>query len=198
MAEEKVIVLDFGSQYTQLIARRIREQKVYCEIHPYTHYEEAIKGNGVKGIVLSGGPASVYDEGAPRIGAELFRLGIPVLGICYGMQLMTFVLGGHVIPSKEREYGRADLRIDESRHIFRGLEKGKTYRVWMSHGDRVEKLLDSYPWPVPLILLSLPWEIWSGSSLVSNSTLKSPILRSGVRFCTISSFICATVVVAGI
>ena len=140
MAEEKVIVLDFGSQYTQLIARRIREQKVYCEIHPYNHHEEVAKENGVKGIVLSGGPASVYDEGAPRIGAEVFRLGIPVLGICYGMQLMTFVLGGDVIPSKEREYGRADLRIDESRHIFRGLEKGKTYQVWMSHGDRVEKL----------------------------------------------------------
>jgi GMP synthase (glutamine-hydrolysing) len=140
MFEERVIVLDFGSQYTQLIARRIREQKVYCEIHPYTHYAEAIKDNGTKGIVLSGGPASVYDEGAPRIGAELFQLGIPVLGICYGMQLMTFLLGGDVIPSREREYGGAELKIDEPRHIFGGLVKEKTYRVWMSHGDRVEKL----------------------------------------------------------
>ncbi len=140
MSEEKVIVLDFGSQYTQLIARRIREQKVYCEIHPYTHYPEAIEGNGTKGIVLSGGPASVYDEGAPQVSAELFRLGIPVLGICYGMQLMTSLLGGDVIPSKEREYGGAELQIDEPRQIFGGLEQGKTYRVWMSHGDRVAKL----------------------------------------------------------
>ena len=140
MFEERVIVLDFGSQYTQLIARRIREQKVYCEIHPYTHYTKAIKGNGTKGIVLSGGPASVYDESAPRIGAELFRLGIPVLGICYGMQLMTLLLGGDVIPSREREYGGAELKVDEPRHIFGGLVKEKTYRVWMSHGDRVEKL----------------------------------------------------------
>jgi len=140
MSEERVIVLDFGSQYTQLIARRIREQKVYCEIHPYTQYREAIEGNGTKGIILSGGPASVYDEGAPRVGEELFRLGIPVLGICYGMQLMTLLLGGDVIPSREREYGRAELKIDEPRQIFTGLEKGRTYRVWMSHGDRVEKL----------------------------------------------------------
>jgi GMP synthase (glutamine-hydrolysing) len=140
MSEEKIIVLDFGSQYTQLIARRVREQNVFCEIHPFTHYAEAIKGNGTKGIILSGGPASVYDEGAPRIGAELFRLGIPVLGICYGMQLMTFLLGGDVMPSREREYGGAELEIDEARYIFGGLVKDKTYRVWMSHGDRVEKL----------------------------------------------------------
>jgi len=138
MSEEKVIVLDFGSQYTQLIARRIREQKVYCEIHPYTHYPEVIKGNATKGIVLSGGPASVYGEGAPQVGEELFRLGIPVLGICYGMQLMASLLGGDVVPSKEREYGSAELKIDEPYQIFGGLQKGKTYRVWMSHGDRVE------------------------------------------------------------
>lgn len=140
MSEEKVIILDFGSQYTQLIARRIREQKVYCEIHPYTLFPEAIKGNSIKGIILSGGPASVYDRGAPRIDADLFQLGIPVLGICYGMQLMTFLLGGKVVPSKEREYGRAEMRIDETNQIFGGLQKGQTYRVWMSHGDRVEKL----------------------------------------------------------
>ncbi len=137
---EKVIILDFGSQYTQLIARRIREQKVYCEIYPYTLSVEAIKGNSTKGIVLSGGPASVYDKGAPQIDAELFRLGIPVLGICYGMQLMTSLLGGTVAPSKEREYGKAELKINEAYQIFAGLDKGQTYRVWMSHGDRVEKL----------------------------------------------------------
>ncbi|MCJ7663663.1 MAG: glutamine-hydrolyzing GMP synthase, partial [Desulfobacterales bacterium] len=140
MSAEKVIILDFGSQYTQLIARRIREQKVYCEIHPYTLSPESIKGNSTKGIILSGGPASVYDKGAPRIDAELFQLGIPVLGICYGMQLMASLLGGHVAPSKEREYGKAELRIDQPYQIFDGLQKGQTYRVWMSHGDRVEKL----------------------------------------------------------
>jgi len=140
MSVEKVIILDFGSQYTQLIARRIREQKVYCEIYPYTLSIEAIKGNSTKGIVLSGGPASVYDKGAPQIDAELFRLGIPVLGICYGMQLMTSLLGGTVAPSKEREYGKAELKINDAYQIFAGLNKGQTYRVWMSHGDRVEKL----------------------------------------------------------
>jgi len=140
MSEEKVIVLDFGSQYTQLIARRIREQNVYCEIHPYTHYPEVIAGNATSGIVLSGGPASVYGEGAPRIDAELFRLGIPVLGICYGMQLMASLLGGNVVPSKEREYGSVELQIDDPYQIFAGLQRGKAYRVWMSHGDRVEKL----------------------------------------------------------
>jgi GMP synthase (glutamine-hydrolysing) len=140
MSTEKVIILDFGSQYTQLIARRIREQKVYCEIHPYTLSPEAIKGNSTKGIVLSGGPASVYDKGAPRVDAELFQLGIPVLGICYGMQLMTSLLGGKVAPSREREYGKAELRIDEPDQIFDGLDTGQSYRVWMSHGDRVEKL----------------------------------------------------------
>jgi GMP synthase (glutamine-hydrolysing) len=140
MSAEKVIILDFGSQYTQLIARRIREQKVYCEIYPYTLSPEAIKGNSTKGIVLSGGPASVYDKGAPRIDTELFQLGIPVLGICYGMQLMTFLLGGKVVPSKGREYGKSELKIDEPSQIFEGLNKGQTYRVWMSHGDRVEKL----------------------------------------------------------
>jgi GMP synthase (glutamine-hydrolysing) len=140
MSEEKVIILDFGSQYTQLIARRIREQKVYCEIHPYTYSLEEIKGNGTKGVILSGGPASVYDTAAPRIGPELFSIGIPVLGICYGMQLMTSVLGGDVAPSRDREYGRAQLEIDEPYQIFGGLAKGRTYHVWMSHGDRVEKL----------------------------------------------------------
>jgi GMP synthase (glutamine-hydrolysing) len=140
MSTEKVIILDFGSQYTQLIARRIREQKVYCEIHPYTLSIEALKGNSTKGIILSGGPASVYDKGAPHIDAELFELGIPVLGICYGMQLMTSLLGGTVAPSKEREYGNAELTIDTPSQIFDGLDQGQPYRVWMSHGDRVEKL----------------------------------------------------------
>ncbi len=140
MHEEKILILDFGSQYTQLIARRIREYKVYCEIHPYTLSPESIRDSSPKGIVLSGGPASVYDNGAPRVREQLFQLGIPVLGICYGMQLMASVLGGEVAPSRQREYGGVELWVDEPRYIFSGLEKGKAYGVWMSHGDRVQKL----------------------------------------------------------
>lgn len=135
---QKALVLDFGSQYTQLIARRIREAKVYCEIHPFNKGVDFIKAFKPQAIILSGGPSSVYDKGAPHIDAEVFRLGIPVLGICYGMQLIAKVLGGSVQRSKHREYGPAELIIDAPSGIFGGL--GRTAKVWMSHGDRVEKL----------------------------------------------------------
>src|SRR4030065_1322925 len=103
---QKILILDFGSQYTQLIARRVREQKVYCEIHPYNVGLEKIKGCGGKWIILSGGPSSVYDKDAPVVDNGLFALGLPVLGICYGMQLMTHLLGGVVAKAHRREYGR--------------------------------------------------------------------------------------------
>ncbi|TAN63626.1 glutamine-hydrolyzing GMP synthase [bacterium] len=135
---QKALVLDFGSQYTQLIARRIREAKVYSEIHPFNKGVDFIKAFKPQAIILSGGPSSVYDKGAPHIDAEVFRLGIPVLGICYGMQLIAKVLGGSVEKSKHREYGPAELIIDSPSGIFGGL--GRTAKVWMSHGDRVEKL----------------------------------------------------------
>ncbi len=138
---EKILILDFGSQTTQLIARRIREQKVYSEIHPYTLPLQKIKEMQPKGIVLSGGPASVYDQDAPLSDPGLFDLDIPVLGICYGAQLMTQQLGGKVERAVKREFGKSDLEINYTGGLFAGLETGSSqYQVWMSHGDRVEVL----------------------------------------------------------
>ena len=137
---EKIIILDFGSQTTQLIARRIREQKVYSEIHPYNITLDRLRALQPSGIVLSGGPASVYDHDAPISDPGLFDLGIPVLGICYGAQLMTQQLGGRVEKAEHREFGKADLDILYTGGIFAGMETAPTkYQVWMSHGDRVEE-----------------------------------------------------------
>ncbi|MFH1217668.1 MAG: glutamine-hydrolyzing GMP synthase [Pseudomonadota bacterium] len=138
---EKILILDFGSQTTQLIARRIREQKVFCEIHPYTLTLDKIKEMRPKGIVLSGGPASVYDEDAPLSDPALFNLDVPVLGICYGAQLMTQQLGGKVERAVKREFGKSDLEIKYTGGLFAGLETDSSqYQVWMSHGDRIEVL----------------------------------------------------------
>jgi GMP synthase (glutamine-hydrolysing) len=137
--DQKVLILDFGSQYTQLIARRVRESRVYCEIHPCTVSLEQIRGFGARGIILSGGPSSVYDAGAPLVDAGLFELGVPVLGVCYGMQLMTHLLGGRVARGLQREYGLAHLTVDEPAGILRGFGGGPV-PVWMSHGDRIEAL----------------------------------------------------------
>jgi GMP synthase (glutamine-hydrolysing) len=135
---EKILILDFGSQYTQLIARRVRESHVYCELHPFDMAFEEIKAFGAKGIILSGGPTSVYEEGAPAIAEELFELGIPVLGICYGMQLMSRHFGGEVVAAGKREFGHADLLSQGTPGpLFEGFfSEGKT-PVWMSHGDHV-------------------------------------------------------------
>ncbi len=137
---DAILVLDFGSQTTQLIARRVRELKVYSEIKPCTASLEEIRAFRPKGIILSGGPASVYDPDAPRVPPELFEMGIPVLGICYGMQLMAHLLGGQVERSLKREYGPAELHILSAEDLFYGLSPEKRYRVWMSHGDRIEVL----------------------------------------------------------
>ncbi len=133
-----ILILDFGSQVTQLIARRVREAKVYCEIHPYNLSLQKIRELGPKGIILSGGPASVHAKGSPQVSKELFELGIPVLGICYGMQLMGHVLGGKVRPGKAREYGHAELVVDHPVEIFAKLPKKQ--KVWMSHGDHVDRM----------------------------------------------------------
>jgi len=139
----KVLILDFGSQYTMLIARRVRELKVYCEIHPCNVSQEVIRGFEPSGIILSGGPASVYEEGAPRIPREVLEMGIPVLGICYGMQLIAHLLGGTVARAAGREYGFANIRGEWGSPLFLGIEEfrhQRTIQVWMSHGDRIETL----------------------------------------------------------
>jgi GMP synthase (glutamine-hydrolysing) len=134
-----VVILDFGSQYTQLIARRVRQCHVYCEIHPYSLPLTTLRSLDPRGIILSGGPASVYEPEAPQVSAEFFQTGAPILGICYGMQLMTHQLGGRVAPAAEREYGHAELLVDTGCQFFRGLPVGQI-PVWMSHGDRIQQL----------------------------------------------------------
>jgi len=136
--QQKILILDYGSQYTQNIARKVRESEVYCEIHPCTTGFEKIRAMKPKGIILSGGPASVLEDGAPGVDVEVFSLGVPVLGICYGMQLITHTLGGQVDPSAHREYGRAGLKLKESSSLFQGVRDDSV--VWMSHGDKITRL----------------------------------------------------------
>ncbi|HBT50061.1 MAG: GMP synthase [Caldanaerobacter subterraneus] len=133
---ETILILDFGGQYTQLIARRIREANVYCEIVPYDISPEEIKKIDPKGIVLSGGPASVYVKNAPKCDKEIFELGYPVLGICYGAQLMTELLGGRVAPAPVKEYGKTEVVINNTIPLFKGIERDTI--VWMSHTDQIE------------------------------------------------------------
>src|SRR5947209_522229 len=139
VAADKIAVLDFGGQYTQLIARRVRELSVYSEIFSCTHPIESILASGYKGIILSGGPSSVYEDGAPLPPKTLFDSGIPILGICYGMQAMGYLLGGHVVPAERREYGKAEVELQGSSRLLRGVEPDANGRVtvWMSHGDTV-------------------------------------------------------------
>ena len=136
---ETLLIIDFGSQYNLLIARRIREMQVFCEVLPPTVKLEDLKGKNIKGVVLSGGPASIYDKRAPKLSEFLLELGVPVLGICYGMQALCHTLGGKVKGSKKREYGRAQLHLKTENHqFFQGVPK--TCQTWMSHGDSVVKL----------------------------------------------------------
>ncbi len=134
---QTVLILDFGSQYTQLIARRVRDNRVYCEIHRFDVAMEEIRRREPVGVILSGGPQSVYSPAAHSIDPELFTLGVPVLGICYGLQLMAHTLGGDVVPAAAREYGRAEIRLERRDGLFDGLSESET--VWMSHGDHVER-----------------------------------------------------------
>ncbi|HRY28850.1 MAG TPA: glutamine-hydrolyzing GMP synthase [Elusimicrobiota bacterium] len=140
-----ILILDFGSQYTQLIARRVREAGVYCEIHPYNYPFGKIAALRPKGVVLSGGPASVYANRSPRPDGRLFGLNVPTLGICYGLQLLVTHFGGHVVKSRKREYGPAEIGVTQDNELFRGLPR--TLNVWMSHGDAAEKLPEDF---VPL------------------------------------------------
>ena len=142
---DKVLVLDFGGQYNQLIARRVREMNVYCEVHPYNWSLDEIKAYDPKAIIFTGGPSSAYENGAPKPDALVFSLGIPILGICYGSQLMAQTLGGEVAPAPDvasREYGRTETKFDRNSTLFRGIpEEGI---VWMSHGDSVKKLPEGF------------------------------------------------------
>ena len=139
-ARDSVLILDYGSQYTQLIARRVRECHVYCEIHPCTLPIEAMRALRPRAIILSGGPQSVYDPSSPKSDPALFGLGVPVLGICYGEQIMAQQLGGKVEPSSEREYGPARVAVGENIGIFAAFSPGEEFSVWMSHGDRLTQV----------------------------------------------------------
>ncbi|WP_018663912.1 glutamine-hydrolyzing GMP synthase [Heyndrickxia acidiproducens] len=140
--QEKIVVLDFGSQYNQLITRRIREFGVFSELHPHTLTAEEIKAMNPKGIILSGGPNSVYDENAFHVDEEIFNLGVPILGICYGMQLMTKAFGGKVEPASRREYGKAAIHIENRTRLFGDLPADQV--VWMSHGDLVTAVPEGF------------------------------------------------------
>jgi GMP synthase (glutamine-hydrolysing) len=134
----QVIVVDFGSQYTQLIARKVREQRVFATIEPFDVEPEALAAAGAGALILSGGPASIYVEGAPRADAGVLELGVPVLGICYGLQYLAYTLGGKVAKAAAREYGPATLRVASPHPLFDGMPE--SFQVWMSHGDRLEKM----------------------------------------------------------
>ncbi|HUE77326.1 MAG TPA: glutamine-hydrolyzing GMP synthase [Longimicrobiales bacterium] len=134
--ENRILILDYGSQFTQLIARRIREERVYCEIHPPTLPLEEIRAWRPRGVILSGGPASVYDDDVPDLDPSILQLGVPVFGICYGMQLLA-KLDGAAVEGGKREYGRAEMDIVDDDELFAGFEPGEHMTVWMSHGDHV-------------------------------------------------------------
>jgi GMP synthase (glutamine-hydrolysing) len=159
---DTIIVLDYGSQYSQLIARRVRELQVYCELFHWNTPEEEILALDPRGYILSGGPNSVYDEGAPTLPDYVLKSGMPVLGICYGMQLLTYALGGKVAAGGRREYGHAQVTVDKANPLMACGE----YKVWMSHGDRVEQIPPDFsvlgsssnsPWR--------PWGIRSAGSM---------------------------------
>jgi GMP synthase (glutamine-hydrolysing) len=142
---DKVLIVDFGSQVTQLIARRVREEKVYSEIVPFQKAEEAFKAMKPKAVILSGGPASVHENGAPLAPPVIFSAGVPVLGICYGEQAMAHQLGGKVEGGHHREFGRAEVEVTTDSPLFDGVwKKGEKYPVWMSHGDRVTQLPEGF------------------------------------------------------
>ena len=142
LSAEKVIVIDFGGQYNQLVARRVRECNVYCEIYSYKTDIEQIKAMNPKGIILTGGPNSCYEEGAPTYRKELFELGIPVLGLCYGAQLMMHVLGGKVEKAPVREYGKTEVYVDQSSPLF--ADVAETTICWMSHFDYISRAAEGF------------------------------------------------------
>ncbi|MFY7697129.1 MAG: glutamine amidotransferase-related protein, partial [Cyanobium sp.] len=133
-----IVILDFGSQYSELIARRVRETEVFSLVLPYTTTAAELASLAPRGIILSGGPSSVYEEGAPLCDPAIWEMGLPLLGVCYGMQLMVQQLGGKVVAAGRAEYGKAPLHVDDPRDLLTNVENGST--MWMSHGDSVELL----------------------------------------------------------
>jgi GMP synthase (glutamine-hydrolysing) len=184
---EKILILDFGSQYTQLIARRLRELEVYCEILPYKASREAIETAKPAGIILSGGPDSVHRAGSPRPDPFVFEAGVPVLGICYGMQLLVALHGGKVVPAKKREYGHADLEIVAESPLFADLPKH--LQVWMSHGDSAERLnngfrVDARTASAPFAAISDQGKNWYGIQFhpeVVHTPLGTKVLENFAR-----------------
>ena len=142
MKNELILILDFGGQYNQLIARRVRECNVYSEVVPYNISIEKIKEKNPKGIIFTGGPASVFSEDSPKCSKEIFELGIPILGICYGMQLMTYTLGGKVAKANKREYGTTNVNIDNTSALFNGFDNVNGFL--MSHTDYVDVVPDGF------------------------------------------------------
>ena len=141
MEHQKILILDFGGQYNQLIARRVREQNVYCDLLPYDMTVEKIREYDPIGIIFTGGPNSVYADNAPNVKKEIFDLGIPVLGICYGCQLIAYKLGGVVTHANTREYGKSEIEYEES-PLFDGVDKNNV--CWMSHTDYVSKVPEGF------------------------------------------------------
>ena len=193
--QELILVLDFGSQYNQLITRRIREMGVYSELHDHEISIEEIKRMNPKGIILSGGPNSVYEENSFTIDPEIYNLGIPILGICYGMQLTTKLLGGKVERANEREYGKAviNAKTDE---LFFGLPEEQN--VWMSHSDKVieipegfEVIADSQAQTMQQLKIN------HAVSMVFNSILKYVILNLVTIYYVTSYVVCVNVLVNG-
>ena len=138
MEKELILIIDFGGQYNQLIARRVREQNVYCEVVPYTISIEKIKEKNPKGIIFTGGPSSIYTEDAPKCTEDIFNLNIPILGICYGMQYMAYTLGGQVKKADKREYGQMSVNLDLNSKLFNGLDDKNI--CLMSHTDYVDSV----------------------------------------------------------
>ena len=192
---DRILILDFGSQYTQLIARRIREQQVYCEIHPPTVDADFVRAWNPRGLILSGGPSSVLDAKAPQLGTEVWDLELPTLAICYGLQLLAHQRGGRVEKAEDREYGRARLEITRDHPLWKDLPGGGDRQVWMSHGDRVLALppgfhvlgtSESSPFAAVGPSGSKP-DLWSCSSTRKSSTRNKrradPLRTSSASIC---------------
>ena len=175
-----IVILDFGSQYSELIARRVRETEVFSLVMGYTTTAEELKAIQPRGIILSGGPSSVYEPGAPVCDPGIWELGIPVLGVCYGMQLMVQQLGGAVVAAGKAEYGKAPLHVDDPIDLLTNVENGST--MWMSHGDSVERCrMALCAWPTPTTRPRRRWPITSAGSTGCSFTRRWCIPPAGWR-----------------